>query len=251
MNPCIVVLVATRMEIDPFLEHAEVKNELLSSVQRPMIHVQIAGHNIMVVITGPGMVNTAQALTEAMERFKPELVLQTGIAGVFGRAGIGVGDIGIADSETYIHTGIEKSGADEKPSPLPFDLVQGFPMTRLGQFSPDPALAARALRILKNGFSPDQCRVVKGPFITVSTITATDSTSEKLFSAYAAPCMESMEGAASAQVAALYKVDFMEIRGGSNMVGQRDKTEWDIPLGAKRASRGVFLFLKNGVNFEH
>lgn len=250
MNPCIVVLVATRMEIEPFLEQAEVKNELLSSVKRPMIHVQVAGHNIMVVITGPGMVNTAQALTEAMERFKPDLVLQTGIAGVFGRAGIGVGDIGIADSETYVHTGIEKSGADERPSPLPFDLVKGFPMTRLGQFYPDPTLAARALRILKNGFSQDQCRVVKGPFITVSTITATDATAEKLFSAYA-PCMEAMEGAASAQVAALYKVDFMEIRGGSNRVGQRDKTEWNIPLGAKRASRGVFLFLKNGVNFEH
>lgn len=245
MSCAMVILAATRMEIAPFLNKSTVKRETRSTVGRPVIEVEHAGQSAMVVITGPGMINTAQALTMAMERFRPALVLQTGIAGVFAKAGLKPGDIAVAESEHYIHTGLDRGESSDLPAPLPFDLIETDPGTRMGRFPVDPELADHALAVIDDGFTGEPCRVIKGPFITVSTITGTETTAERLFAAYT-PCMEAMEGAASAQIAALYKVKFLEIRAGSNRVGKRDKTQWEIPLAAQRASRAVSLFLKKG-----
>lgn len=243
MSCPIVILAATRMEIVPLLDKSTVKRETRSTIGRPMIEIDHAGQNAMVVITGPGMVNTAQALTMAMERFRPALVLQTGIAGVFEKAGLRTGDIAVAESEHYIHTGLDRGGSFDPPAPLPFDLIETDPGTRMGRFPVDPARADHARTVIVEGFKGEPCRVIKGPFITVSTITATHATADRLFAAYA-PCMEAMEGAASAQVAALYKTAFLEIRAGSNRVGKRDKTQWEIPLAAERASKAVSLVLE-------
>ncbi len=243
MSCAIVILAATRMEIAPLLDKSTVKRETRSTVGRPVIEIEHADQNAMVVITGPGMINTAQALTMAMERFRPALVLQTGIAGVFEKAGLRTGDIAVAESEHYIHTGLDRGGLSTPPAPLPFDLIEADPGTRMGRFLVDPALADHARTVIDDGFEKEPCRVIKGPFITVSTITATHATAERLFAAYT-PCMEAMEGAASAQIAALYKVAFLEIRAGSNLVGKRDKTQWEIPLAAGRASKAISLVLE-------
>jgi futalosine hydrolase len=41
--------------------------------------------------------------------------------------------------------------------------------------------------------------------------------------------IESMEGAALHYVCALQEIPFIQIRGISNLVGERDKTNWKIP----------------------
>jgi futalosine hydrolase len=41
--------------------------------------------------------------------------------------------------------------------------------------------------------------------------------------------IESMEGAALHYVCAMQQIPFIQIRGISNMVGERDKTKWKIP----------------------
>ncbi|ACN15796.1 5'-methylthioadenosine nucleosidase/S-adenosylhomocysteine nucleosidase [Desulforapulum autotrophicum HRM2] len=244
MNQRIVILVATRMEIAPFLEHCGIIQETFSPVGRAIIELSVAGQQATVVITGPGVVNTAQALTGAMEAFKPTLVIQTGIAGVFDQAGLEPGDVGVADSETYVPTGVENPLSTHRFFPLPFDLVDGQPESRQGKFSVNQELASHGLEILKQGFSKTELTIVKAGFITVSTVTASDTTANRLYATFQ-PCMESMEGAASAQVATLYNVDFMEIRAGSNRVGNRDKQLWQIDLATQRASRALYLFLKD------
>ncbi|MBI5696839.1 MAG: hypothetical protein HZC51_14090 [Nitrospirae bacterium] len=71
-------------------------------------------------------------------------------------------------------------------------------------------------------------KVISGPFLTVSTISGTAARGAELFARYGALC-ENMEGAAAAQVAALYGVPFAEVRGISNMVEDRNRDAWDIP----------------------
>ncbi|MBI5189367.1 MAG: hypothetical protein HZA22_01640 [Nitrospirae bacterium] len=71
-------------------------------------------------------------------------------------------------------------------------------------------------------------KVISGPFLTVSTISGTAARGAELFARYGALC-ENMEGAAAAQVAALYGVPFVEVRGISNMVEDRNRNAWDIP----------------------
>ena len=74
--------------------------------------------------------------------------------------------------------------------------------------------------------------MVKGPFITVSTLTSSFDQAGRLHAALS-PVMEAMEGAASAHIAALYKVPFIEVRAASNFTGERDKGKWDVEMAAK------------------
>lgn len=241
----IVILAATRMEIEPLIKLATIKEETLSPAGRAMIDLAVAQQRLMVLVTGPGIVNTAQALTVALERFQPRLIIQTGIAGVFEQAGLEPGDIGIAEWETYVHTGVEDPQISHGVTPLPFDLIPGIPESRQGRFPVSQEYADLALKILNQGFSREKLKVMKAGIITVSTVTASDATAQRLFLNFHQPCMEAMEGAAAAQVAALYKVNFMEIRTGSNRVGNRDKPLWQIPLAVNRLSTALLLLLRS------
>lgn len=113
--------------------------------------------------------------------------------------------------------------------PLPFDLIPGHGLSRQGIYDLDSDLAAACFRILDRHLG---CRVVQGPFITVSAVTGSLEKADALSDAFS-PVMESMEGAAAAHVAALYQVPMVEVRAASNRVGDRDKTRWNIPAAVK------------------
>jgi futalosine hydrolase len=63
-----------------------------------------------------------------------------------------------------------------------------------------------------------------------------------LFRRFGGIC-ENMEGGAAAQVATLYGVDCLEVRGISNLVEDRDLSRWDIPLAAERAQNFIARFI--------
>lgn len=203
------------------------------------------GKDIFLLITGPGIVNTAQTLGAAMEYTRPALIIQCGCAGIFGQTTGKIGDIGIAESETDIHTGIEPINTiDFVTTPLPFPLLvtDNGPVTN--SYPMDKSFIAKAFTLLQNKFDDDGASVFKGPFITVSTITATDERAEKLYSAYQ-PIMESMEGSAAAHVALHYRIPFLEIRAASNTVGKRDRNSWNLPLSSKNNALAVMHLIKH------
>ena len=76
----------------------------------------------------------------------------------------------------------------------------------------------------------------RGRFVTVSTCSGTTARGERLRERFHAIC-ENMEGAAIAQVALLYGVDTLEVRGISNLVEDRDLSRWDIPLAVEEVQR--------------
>jgi futalosine hydrolase len=82
-----------------------------------------------------------------------------------------------------------------------------------------------------------------GPFLTVSTISGTAERGRELFTRFGALC-ENMEGAAAAQVSLIYGVPFVEIRGISNMVEDRDKDRWDIDTAMRNCAAAVISFIK-------
>jgi futalosine hydrolase len=97
-------------------------------------------------------------------------------------------------------------------------------MTRQGVYTLDPDLAVSCSDLLARSLG---CRMIQGPFVTVSSITGSYEKAAALSQAFS-PVMESMEGAAAAHVAALYQVPMVEIRSASNRVGERNKNQWDI-----------------------
>lgn len=201
--------------------------------------------NVMLIATGPGVVNTAHALTVVLEKTKAALIIQTGCAGAFKNAGIKKGDIGIATCEIDIHTGIESDkNHREIPSPLPFPIVSKNNTEITNTFPTDQKMSENAFNILSDNMGRDQ-KIRLAPFVTVSTITATDNRAGILYEAFM-PCMESMEGASAAHIAFLYDIPFIEIRSASNIVGKRDKSQWDLPLAFKNSNLAVLEFI-NGM----
>jgi len=211
---------------------------------RPVYEGRIGAVPVRLVVTGPGMVNTAQSLTAAIEARPPAVILMTGCAGGFERAGVDVGDIGIATEENDAHLGIEPEVAGQAPAPLPFDL-ETIGGVSVGQRIPvDRHLANNAATLLKDGFRDSGINVVQGAFVTVSTVTATERGAGRLYDRLQ-PCMETMEGAAAAHVAMHYGIPFLEIRCASNRVGKRDRGAWDLPLACRRSADAAVMWVIN------
>jgi futalosine hydrolase len=265
----VLILCATRLEMRAFL--ARHRAEPIGGTPANLDLLSGPARAWDLVISGPGVFNTAVALTVCLERFRPAFILHTGIAGVFDRTGLGMGDAAVAVTDTYIHAGVDtgcpgighpvetgpcstrQNPAVNDPSrnrhdpcgstartgqtplsvpvcsslhldPLPFDLIPGHGLSRQGIYQLDPDLAESSSQLLARHL---RCRVILGPFITVSAITASFDKATALSDVFS-PVMESMEGAAAAHVAALYQVPMVQVRAGSNRVGERDKTRWDI-----------------------
>ncbi|MBF0467323.1 MAG: hypothetical protein HQK61_00315 [Desulfamplus sp.] len=291
--PAYLVVSATVMEISPLLSRSTVLSESMTPSGARTIKARIGNTDFHSVVTGPGVINTAHGLTVYLERYACHqkgsdedrdnnplldikksnlnnlLIIQTGIAGFFKDSGLEMGDIAVATSETYIHTGVNReisscsSSCSSYPhDPLPFDLLPNRPMSRQGHFEFDSNMIRKSCATIEKGltdffFSASSRRwtnqnqsnpfcLMTGNFITVSAITSTTEHADLLYNAFNCPCMESMEGAASAHIAALYNLPFIEIRAGSNPVGIRDKKKWDIPLACLNASFALEALLEKG-----
>lgn len=201
----------------------------------------LSGIAVRVVATGPGMANTVQALTALVEKERPSLILQTGCAGVFKSSGLSVGDVAIATSETDIHLGLEAEGGERFPAPLPFPVLSG---EIAGEYPVDATLASSIFESVRAPLQQAGAGSAAGPFITVSTITATDETAEALWQRYR-PVMEAMEGAGAAHIACHYRIPFIEIRAASNVVAKRDLSRWDLPLSFERIALAIRLLMEN------
>lgn len=230
----ILILCATELEMGVFLDRHAPSPAGPTRFGGKIFSGSLGKIKYTLLISGPGVFNTALALGAYLEHSVPDLILDTGIAGVFPESGLGVGDIGVAVQERYIHTGV--GTAEAVPAPLPFDLIPDLPSACQGIYPMDRDLVEKYYGGLTSGltdYKTTGAQVAQGEFITVSLVTGSGSQARKIHAAYS-PIMEAMEGAAAAHTAFLYKVPFLEIRAGSNVVGERDKSKWNIPLAADR-----------------
>jgi futalosine hydrolase len=213
---------------------------------RAVVSGYLCGVPVRILTTGPGQVNTVQALTAAIEDERPALILQTGCAGAFEASGLGIGDIGIASEEIDAHLGVEPQEEGLPPEPLPFPVGHDDQREIRNRYLLDGHLAGRAGEIIGRVFSDGGVNTLLGPFLTVSTITATDGTAKKYHNAFT-PCMESMEGAGAAHMAIHYRIPFLEIRAASNEVGKRDRESWNLQLAFERSGQAVWALLKGDI----
>ena len=215
---------------------------------------KIADKKITAVVTGPGLVNVTQALTAAIEKSDPAIVIQTGCGGAYDTSELGIGDLGVAFEEIDFHLGLEPfpkktstpgqiSYTDRKlPDPLPFPVLSkgGFDFTN--RYPLDKHLTRWAFDLLSRTLN--SMRIGAGPFVTVSTITAIESTAQSICR-YFKPCIESMEGSGAAHVCLFYELPFLEIRGVSNHVGKRNRNQWDLPIAFETSAKAVKLIVES------
>jgi futalosine hydrolase len=234
MTTDLLILCATPVEVSHFLNRCPGDSKRKTQTGLTIISGKNYHKTYDLLITGAGVFNAAHALTVYLEQSSPTLILQTGIAGVFKETGLTCGDIAIATREQYIHTGIQTHTLENEP--LPFDLIAATPLTRKGIYPFDPDRVDHTHEALSQALLHQKITVSKGPFITVSSITASCQQARQVYAAFS-PVMEAMEGAACAHIAALYNIPMIEVRSASNFVGERDKTKWDMDRAAASLGR--------------
>ena len=255
----VVLLVATDVEAVILAEHVEDVRPFLVAGKRVLtgglmpLGVAAAGRRVALAVSGLDKVNAAHVLTCLLQAMDPapRLVLQVGIAGALPGKGesasASVGDVVIATREVYSDTGSSSPGGRLSARDLgwPIALVDGTESH--GVFPIDGRLVIAALEAISDAATrtdasppgairPDQYpRVVAGPCVTASLVTGLSSEAEELSSRWEAVA-ESMEGAAAAHICALYGTPFLEVRGVSNLVGERDRAAWEVPRAVAAAS---------------
>ena len=228
------------------LEQTRIAEELTDSVSlmscgRRWCHGVYAGRNIDLVESGLGAANTAHALTRGLEGRCPDMVLQVGVAGAYAGSGLQVGDLTVAAEEVYGDLGgVTPHGwRPAEEIGIPVAQVGGMPL--YNRFPADEMLGRRALDILRKS---QTVRVERGPFVTVQACSGTAALGAERQARVPGALCESMEGAAAAHVCALYGVRFVEVRGVSNAVEDRDLSLWDLPLANGRAQDAALCLLR-------
>ena len=242
--PYILIIAAVAEELAGLIDRVEGCVET-AGIHGTRIDGTICNIRVTLLAAGPGQVNTAHALTAMLLKQRPKLIIQTGCGGAFSSSGLRIGDIAVATEEIDVQLGVEAANASASPiGALPFPVMTAGDHRITNRFPLDASAADMAATILKEVFkAKDAPRIIKGRFITVSTITATDQTADKYDRAYH-PCMEQMEGAAAAHLAILHDIPLLEIRGVSNIVGVRKPDHWDLPLAARRAGDAVYELIR-------
>jgi futalosine hydrolase len=213
--------------------------------------VSASGCRVALGISGLDKVNAAHLLTcllQAMEA-SPRLVLQVGIGGAVparsGFAPASVGDVVLATQEAYSDTGSSSPGGWLSARELGWPIAPVGGTESGGVFPVDGRLVTAALAVLAAATAKDAAaaalrperlpRVLAGPCVTSSLVTGLAADAEELGERWGA-LVESMEGAAAAHVCALYGTPFLEVRGVSNLVGDRDRASWEVGRAVAAAS---------------
>jgi futalosine hydrolase len=201
---------------------------------KPAWRGDLEGKPVMILTAGMGKTNAAHALTALIESEEVRGVIGFGVGGAYAGSGLGVGDIAVATEEVYGDEGVETPTGWISTEGIGIPLLPRSDAPCYNHFPLDSALAASAAAALRSaGF-----RAVSGPFVTVSTCSGTTERGARLATRFDAIC-ETMEGAAYAHVAALYDLPYLEVRGISNLVVDRDLAGWRLREAAEAAAQGA------------
>ncbi|NLT35712.1 MAG: futalosine hydrolase [Gaiellales bacterium] len=211
---------------------------------------------VVVVISGYDRANGAAATALLVERFAPVLVINFGIAGAFPGSGLALCDLVLATADSYADT-----GTSSPQGWLPTEEF-GLPLAEVGgkQFWNTFPLSAPLVRgaaavLRRSGWQEEGAgravrgrRLRRGPFVTLSQVTGTAEEALTLEARWGA-LAESMEGAACAHMCALYGIPCLEVRGISNLVGDRDRDRgrWDVTGAAAEAADAVQAVLRGEI----
>jgi futalosine hydrolase len=196
----------------------------------PMWRGVLGGQEVVLQLSGMGLVNAASAVTAALERLPDVAALvNLGCAGAYVGSGLQIGQAALASQVVLADHGVRTSrklhGLEKTGIPLlkhqDEELYNHLPCH--GELSKRLALPGLA----------------QGAFACVAQVSGDPAIAAMVKDRWGA-ILEDMESGAVAQVAALYGLPFACVRGVSNMAGAR---ELDVKAGAEAAQRALLQAL--------
>ncbi len=233
----IALLCSVQAEADRLLASTVVmKSTMFGS--KLLIEGTIGAERILLCIGGMGKVNAAHTATLMLARFDPEALVVFGIGGAYPSSGARIGDLAIAKNEIAGDEGVLTREGFKDTGYIGIPLLKTATSEIHTTYHASEPLVHRSLQSLGAHRKSGQGEIYVGSFVTLSTCTGTTARAKELEERYHGLC-ENMEGAAVAQVAALHGVPWLEVRGISNIVEDRDLKKWDIPQAAVAAQQAV------------
>lgn len=223
MRPRLLVLSATQGEVAPLVGALGVPER--SPSERPgrpapwwdRRELGVLDSDVVFVTTGIGKTNAAAAAALALAEFAPSHVLLVGIGGAYPGASLEVGSVALAMSETHVDSGVGHGASWEGLDAIGFPLLATDPVSYNRLWFDQRFIGRLALEL----------RTKAVPFATTDSMTA-EVAHGRWLAARHGVVVESMEGAAVAQVALAFGVPLVEVRGISHVIGVRDKARWDV-----------------------
>lgn len=197
----IAIIAATKQEIVPLQKILKKQNVLFKHIEFYFFY------------TGVGAMIATFKLTQLLSKKNFNAVFQVGIGGSFtkeielGKAVIinkeYMADVGVLDNKIW-NDFFDLGFANNNKIPFTKKAIENKYQKKLKKFSHQFATG-----------------------ITVNTITTNPNIKKQFIQKYTAQ-IESMEGAALHYVCSQFKTPFVQIRGVSNVVGERNKKNWKI-----------------------
>lgn len=211
----ILLVAATPFEISPVCKQLEETN------------FRVQNHQISVSITGIGSMMTAYNLTKSICQQRPDFIIQAGIAGSLD-ANLSAPTVVIVKEEYLADLGAAEGNqfADIfdlgllKDSMMPFNNRKLVNPTSLNQYGLPQVIG-----------------------ITVNEVSTSVERIEWYQQRYYA-AVESMEGAALHYVALLESIPFIQLRAISNVVGERNKENWNMQEAITALNESLIKLLK-------
>lgn len=188
--------------------------------------------NVTLVVSGLGKANAAAALAATAARLPAQpTVVHLGIGGVYPGSELPLGSAAVAASERDLDLGVGEDRSRAGLEAIGLELVAGLVASnRIELLTP----LARAVATAAEAPLVD--------FATSDGVTASPAAARDTAERYSV-AIESMEGFAAAQVALAFGLEYVEVRGVSNRVGERDRAAWHIGGAAAAAAAAAHAAL--------
>lgn len=188
-------------------------------------------HDIQVLITGPGMVQTTWALGSLLngQHQKFDLAINAGIAGSFDPE-LKNGTVVNVLSDVFADFGAEDNAGYLKAADIGLLDPDEFP------FSAGRLHASSSYESYLDIF-------IKVSGITVNTVSGSDETIKRRLALFSSQ-VESMEGAAFLFCCLNFGLPCLQLRSVSNLVEIRNKKNWNIALAVKNLNIGLIHLIE-------
>ena len=185
-------------------------------------------HQVQILITGVGMLSTTYHLSEQLHQQPFDLLLQAGICGAFPGA-LSLADTVLVGEETLGDLGVEEQSFKDVFD-MGFAQADQFPFTAKKLVNPD-----------MDRWHHLGLQVVRG--LTINEISTRPGRIILLQQKYGCN-VESMEGAAFHYVCLQCGIPFLQLRSVSNMVGERNKSNWKIKAAIENLNHQLIRILE-------
>lgn len=187
-------------------------------------------HQFQYFLTGIGMLQSGLAIQQHITLNQPDLLIQVGIAGSF-NPDLPLGTVLCIDRDYLGSCGVEQNGKWQDFFDLGLADANQVPFKQ---------------KALENPWVQDftnRSQLKAGAAVTIDEISTDPARIQALRDQYN-PVLESMEGAALHLNGLLSNRPFLQIRGISNYIGERDKTKWNIKRAIETVCQSTFELLQ-------